>query len=135
MVTVDLAALRTQGVASLAEAFEAEHERTYGHRFPGARTVQIVSLHVQGAIPTFDRETYAARTAQGKAPGDRPKSIRSAYFGTMGALATPVIGRADLAATPRSGPLIVEEYDGTTVVPPDASARLDAFGNILIALS
>ncbi len=135
MVTVDLVALRAQGVACLAEAFEAEHERTYGHRFPGARTVQIVSLHVQGAIPTFDRETYGARVARGKAPGDRPKSIRSAYFGTMGALATPVIGRADLAATPRSGPLIVEEYDGTTVVPPDASARLDDFGNIVIALS
>ena len=46
-----------------------------------------------------------------------------------------MIGRTDLAATPRSGPLIVEEYDGTTVVLPDASARLDAFGNIVIALS
>ena len=32
------------------------------------------------------------------------------------------------------GPLIVEEYDSTCVVPPDARAELDAGGNIMIAL-
>jgi N-methylhydantoinase A len=33
-----------------------------------------------------------------------------------------VIDRAALRM-PRAGPLIVEEYEGTTVVPPDATAR------------
>jgi N-methylhydantoinase A len=41
--------------------------------------------------------------------------------------------RSDLAK-PRSGPLIVEEYDATCVVPPGARAELDAGGNIIIAL-
>ena len=43
----------------------------------------------------------------------------------------PVLGRAALA-TRMQGPLIVEEFDATCVVPPGASAELDAHGNIVI---
>jgi N-methylhydantoinase A len=46
---------------------------------------------------------------------------------------TPVLRRSDLSAT-RTGPLIVEEYDATCVVPPGARAGLDAGGNIVIDL-
>ena len=44
---------------------------------------------------------------------------------------TPVLGRAALAKR-MQGPLIVEEFDATCVVPPGASAELDAHGNIVI---
>jgi N-methylhydantoinase A len=44
-----------------------------------------------------------------------------------------VLQRADLGAG-RAGPLIVEEYDATCVVPPGARAALDAGGNIVIEL-
>ena len=65
------------------------------------------------------------RTARG---GDR-----RAYFGPAhGAIATPVITRAALGATPRPGPLLLDEYDATTLVPPGCAARLDAHGNIVI---
>ena len=33
-----------------------------------------------------------------------------------------------------AGPLIVQEYDATCLVPPDATATLDAAGNVVIAL-
>jgi N-methylhydantoinase A/oxoprolinase/acetone carboxylase beta subunit len=33
------------------------------------------------------------------------------------------------------GPLIVEEYDATTIVPPDWSARLDEHANIRLSLA
>jgi len=42
--------------------------------------------------------------------------------------------RRSALAKPRSGPLIVEEYDATCVVSPGARAELDAGGNIIIAL-
>jgi N-methylhydantoinase A len=45
---------------------------------------------------------------------------------------TPVITRADLAGARMQGPLIVEEFDATCIVPPHASAELDTHGNILI---
>ena len=41
--------------------------------------------------------------------------------------------RSDLSQT-KKGPLIVEEYDATCVVPPGARAELDAGGNIVIEL-
>ena len=43
------------------------------------------------------------------------------------------MSRADLAAG-RTGPLIVEEYDSTCVVPPGAHAECDGAGNIVITL-
>jgi N-methylhydantoinase A len=46
----------------------------------------------------------------------------------------PVIGRADLDATPRRGPFVVEEHDCTCIVGPGQTARLDEAGNIDIAL-
>ena len=58
---------------------------------------------------------------------------RPAYFGEHGWIETPVARRSDLAAA-RAGPLIIEEYDATCVIPPAARATLDAGGNIVIEL-
>jgi N-methylhydantoinase A len=63
-----------------------------------------------------------------------PERARGAYFGEPhGWLPTPVIARRALT-TRRMGPLIIEEYDATTVVPPGTAASLDAGGNIVIDL-
>ena len=60
---------------------------------------------------------------------------RQAYFGRdHGWLETPVIMRSDIG-TGRAGPLIVEEYDATCVIPPQATVNLDDYGNMLIELS
>ena len=57
------------------------------------------------------------------------------YFGpATGRVDTPVIGRGRLELEPRSGPLIIEEYEGTCVVPPDCTAHLDGLGNVVIEL-
>ncbi|MDZ7910163.1 MAG: hypothetical protein U5N10_19305 [Gemmobacter sp.] len=45
-----------------------------------------------------------------------------------------MIDRAGLAAGPRQGPAIIEEYEGTTILPPDCTARLDGRGNIVVTL-
>jgi N-methylhydantoinase A len=43
----------------------------------------------------------------------------------------PVLRRPELS-TPRAGPVIVEEYDATCVIPPGWRAALDTGGNIVI---
>ena len=64
-----------------------------------------------------------------------PNARRGVYFGpSAGHVETPVIGRGRLGAEPRSGPMIIEEYEGTCVVPPDCTARLDRLGNVIIEL-
>jgi N-methylhydantoinase A len=58
-----------------------------------------------------------------------------AYFGkSVGLVETPVLPRSALGDTPRQGPLIIEEYDATCVVPPGATAHLDVNHNIEIRM-
>jgi N-methylhydantoinase A len=53
---------------------------------------------------------------------------------TRGAAAveTPVVARDAIGETPTSGPLIVESYDSTITVPPEATIARDRFGNLRI---
>jgi N-methylhydantoinase A len=68
---------------------------------------------------------------------ERERGMRSrrVYFGPeFGAVDTPVCGRGDLADAWRDGPLLVEEFDSTSVVPPDGRVRRIAWDTIEIAL-
>ena len=119
-------------VAHLEEGFGREHEKTYGHRAGPEEPVELVAMQVIGfglrdgaGVPERVRSTRAE---------PEPPPPRPAYFGPeSGWVETPVLRRSDLAAG-KVGPLIVEEYDATCVVPPGARASLDAAGNIVIDL-
>jgi N-methylhydantoinase A len=131
-VPVDDGRITAAALAALAEAFGHEHERTYGHRAGTDEPVEIVSLRVvaQG-LSDRPRVPATVRTDRPRASGP---GTRRVYFGpTLGWRDTPILDRPDLA-TPRLGPLIVEEYDATCVLPPGARASLDAYGNIAIEL-
>jgi N-methylhydantoinase A len=45
-----------------------------------------------------------------------------------------VLARAGLSWRRRRGPLIIEEFDATVVVPADAAVHLDSIGNIVLEL-
>jgi N-methylhydantoinase A len=126
--TLDAAAL-----AAIEEAFGVEHERTYGHRAGIDEPVELVSLEVIGrGIP--DRPRAQSAMSASLAPDIAITSpARRAYFGPQqGWQEAQVVNRSALKA-PRQGPCIVEEYDATCVIPPDWTARLDAFGNIALS--
>jgi N-methylhydantoinase A len=113
--------------AAVVAAFEREHVQTYGHHDVPER-VELVSYRIVATVadPIQPPQVEPRRGPTGQ--------TRTAYFGQeRGALRTPVVGRGNLDGTPRPGPLIVEEYDATTVVPPGWSAALDAYGNIRLS--
>ena len=58
---------------------------------------------------------------------------RQAWFPDLGWVDVAVISRADLGGRARQGPLIVQEYDATCLVPRGAHASLDDFGNIRLS--
>jgi N-methylhydantoinase A len=121
-------------LAAIGEAFEAEHDRTYGHRHK-TDAIELVVLRATGSVPTTAWATGSRmRFGTGMAPA-AAAADRVAYFGANRAIRTPVIGRDALAATWSDGPLIVEEYEGTTVVPPGARARVDEWSNIVVELT
>ena len=124
--------LDARAVADLCDRFEAEHLARYGHAFSGEFPVEIVNLRLVGTRrPAGIVEPAPFDPASRSGPDER----RSVYFGpATGRVDTPVVGRGRLGAEPRSGPLIIEEYEGTSVVPPDCTARLDGLGNVIIEL-
>jgi N-methylhydantoinase A len=131
VVPVPEGSIAPQMVAHLEEAFGREHEKTYGHRAGPDEPVELVSIQVVG---------HGLRTGSGVPERVKPSRVepappppRLAYFGAAGWIETPILRRSDLA-TARQGPVIVEEYDATCVVPPGGGASLDVGGNIVIAL-
>jgi N-methylhydantoinase A len=114
-----------------AERFEKEHEATYGHRMEQGSPIEFVALEVIGTVRDQRASADATPQRSRKAVAEEK---RRCYFGPdVGFVEARVIGREALKGD-TDGPLIVEEYEGTTVVPPGASACLDAHGNIVIGV-
>ena len=116
------------GIQALNEDFEAEHERLYGHRSDPENPTEIIAVRLVGQVAAPGRESGfrpmdSAFTAQ---------SRRQAYFGSdYGVVDTPVVARSGLSETAR-GPLLIDEYDSTIVVPPFMSVRRDKHGNVVM---
>jgi N-methylhydantoinase A len=123
-------ALTAAALATLREAFAVEHEHTYGYRSDGE------AVHIVGLRLVARGLSSAARVPERlHLVGDAGATAtsRQAYFGPQhGWRETPVAARSMLSGQPSDGPLIVEEYDATTVIPPGWRAALDAGGNIMI---
>ena len=132
---------------ALVTAFAAEHERSYGHAFPD-QPVEIVNIGVIARVATAaplpyplpegegTRMEHAAPVGSSLNPQPStptPPEVRRAYFGPdHGFQEAVVLTRDAIPTEPRRGPAIVEEYDATTVVPPDWTIRRDRDLNLIL---
>lgn len=135
-VPIDTDAAGELGIDGIAEAFHQEHQRTYGH-FSRTDAVELVNLRASGTLRSQSERRYDAKRANLGSRGRRQiePAVRAAYFGKqLGLIATPVVPRSALSSSPTPGPLIIEEYDSTCVVPPGASVATDSNENIEIRL-
>ena len=124
-LTVPAEGATASALRKAADAFESEHERTYGHRAHDSR-VELVTLRFVGRVKSASAGAFTTRADQPAVAAARP-----AYFGRGGDYEmTEVVTRAALRDSARSGPLIVEEYDSTIIVPPGWSATCDVSGNV-----
>ena len=117
-------------MAALAEDFADTHYRQYGYRSEG-EAMQFVALKGIGrGIPAASRvpERLARAREWISGGGERP-----AFFGpSHGWRPAAILPRAGLGEAPRAGPLVVEEYDTTIVVPPGWQASRDGWNNLLV---
>lgn len=117
----------------VTQRFATEHQRTFGYISHG-EPLQFVSIKVVcRGLPDVPRMPASLeRGAQRAVNG----SQRDAYFGPEhGWLLTPVIPRSKLKEGSLVGPVIIEEYDTTTVVRPGWVAATDDFNNITLTRS
>lgn len=118
------------------DSFHDAHRRRYGSHFPD-RMVQLVNVRVTGVgrIEAMRPQKIASGGANADAALAGRRPVVFEHDGRPETIATPVYARERLVAGNRLvGPAIVEQMDTTTVIPPGLSARVDDYGNILIAV-
>ena len=123
--------LTEEALRAAEEAFESEFERTYGHR-GDTKSFELVTVRL---VMRVARVVEHGKEWIAELLGETVRQKRSVLFDPAnGPVATPVLMRAELTATPRRGPLLIQEYDTTVVVPPDCSVSLDDYRNIVLLL-
>jgi N-methylhydantoinase A len=131
---VDDADLTGATPAELDRRFGDEHERTYGHRAEG-EPVEIVHLRVTA---TAREASTGDLFEQATRPPDAPPTYhrkRAAYFGRgIGTVEVPVLAREEIGSAKVAGPIIIEEYDATTVVPPGSQVWRDLANDLVIEI-
>lgn len=112
--------------------FADEHRRLFGHD-KGDAPVEVVNLRLVSRVRNAWATSMPRFTPR---PAHHRAGRREAFFGSQhGALATVVItDRSELGRDAVPGPLIIEEYDTTIVVPPDFAVRMDAMGNVCLEM-
>jgi len=131
----ELTVVFERGVRSLGEMrdrFQAEYFKTYGYRDQTA--IELVKLRVIGRGLRAQRLDFKAMHAKSR-PNKISANSRAISFKRGDSFfETPVISREDLGAVARCGPLAIDEFDSTIVVPPDATAFRDTVGSIVLDL-
>jgi N-methylhydantoinase A len=123
-------------VAGLKARFDAVHRVHYGYASED-ENAEIVSLRcsVSGLMP---KPSLPRLQEGGPDPSEAAQTgSRPVYFTQTGRFVdTPTLNRAKLHAGVRlTGPVLVEEYASTTVVPPGDTLTVDAFGNLVITVN
>jgi N-methylhydantoinase A len=117
-------------VAAMRERFLAEYLKTYGYRDETA--IELVKIRIIGRglrpVRLEFGNIVAAERESGTSGGSRPVSFgRGQPF-----VDVPILPRHAIDRAPRPGPLIVDEFDATIVVPPDTRVWRDDIGSIVM---
>ena len=119
-VEVELVPEPIDGAAlgELRARFEDEHERLYGVRDQPGSPVEIRALRLTALGPATAGRSFLV---DGRGPSGASTSRAIEVDGERHD--APVRPRASLGQRPTAGPLLVDEYDTTVVVPPGWTAR------------
>ncbi len=110
--------------------FHRVHSESFGFAYEGEQDVELVNLRVQ-AVGEVNRPE-----AREKPNSGRPleaAAMRAVYWRSSGWIECPIYRREDLDPGARlSGPLVVEEYGSTVIVPAAWGIACDRFGNLIM---
>ena len=114
----------------IRERFIAEYLKTYGYR--DYTPIELMKVRVAGRGLRENRLDFRAMKVAPRAgaPGSGTRQI--SFVRGEPARAVDIVDRAAVDSKPRPGPLVIEEFDATIVVPPDAHVRKDAIGCIVL---
>ncbi|MFX4220685.1 MAG: hydantoinase/oxoprolinase family protein [Thalassobaculum sp.] len=130
-------ATATPSLDDLDRFFATAYWDRFAVELPEIRPV-LVNLHtaVLGHRPAVPLIQLAASETRAATLDGARESARPVWFEGAGWCETPVYRRETLPVDAAfDGPAIVAQFDSTTVIEPGQSARLDAFGNLLVTVA
>ena len=122
--------LRADGLTELRDAFNREYAATYG--YASDEPLELVNVRLVATGLVSQRLDFRTADATGAAQTLPRRSV--AFDRKAGPVDTPVWPREAVSVEGAPGPLIVESYDSTVVIPPHAHVARDAAGNLVITL-
>ena len=128
-ITIPNTVFNQNSLPEISEIFMEEHEKTYGYRVD--EHLQLVCIRVIARGTTTKKRIPDSL----KIPSDKNPDTedRNVYFNSSQQwIMTSVIDRIQLDSNWFKGPLIIEEYDSTTVIPPLWKSCLDEAHNIVV---
>ena len=120
-------------INQIKEVFSDEYENTYGQKVENEK---VILVEIRVILKKLRHDINHSRILwEQNDNAVKNKNDRKCFFGKKIFLDTPVIGRSELKKTKTKGPLLIEEYDSVTVVPPNCKVSLDSEENIHINIS
>jgi N-methylhydantoinase A len=116
--------------AQIRERFVAEYLKTYGYQ--DHTPIELMKVRVAGRGLRDNRLDFRAMKIAPRAGASGSGTRQISFARGEPALAVDIVDRAAIDDKPRPGPLIIEEFDATIVVPPDARVHKDAIGCIVL---
>lgn len=117
---------------TLAAVFNEEYARTFG--YSSDEPLELVNLRVS-ATGVNDRRLSLLDSEIDKSALQGSAGVRAVSFSAEeDNVQARLLPRSAMDHTVQHGPLIIESYDTTIIVPPDAQAWADEVGNIIIEI-
>ena len=117
---------------TLFQSYHETHEREFGYSIPPhAAEVEIGQVRLV-ALGLIDKPTLSAADASTNGAGSAGK--RQAYFEEYGGWTdVDAYVRDELSpGTTIEGPAVIDQFDSTTVLPPETSSQVDDYANLLV---
>lgn len=117
----------------LRKSFEKLHRQRYGYVHD--REIEVVCLRVRAVGKTEKPELPTVKEGTEAPPeGAFLKEEKVLFEGEW--LTTPFFRREKLLAGNRiEGPAVIVEYSSTTVIPPESTATVDPYGNLIVEVN
>ncbi|MCS7037919.1 MAG: hydantoinase/oxoprolinase family protein [Saprospiraceae bacterium] len=130
-VPLPVGTLSAESLPAIMRNFGEEYALRYGRTLPHM-PIESVTWRTVVSGPPPQISLY--QQVKGAVSQQAQKDTRPAFFGKTW-IEVPVLDRYTMPTEQRfSGPCIIEEFESTTVVGPDAAVWRDDFGNLIIEM-
>ena len=117
---------------ALREDFQRSYADTFG--YSNDEPLELVNIRIAARGRRAQRLDFAHIRLDASALQGQRSTRRISFARDLPPLDTPVLPRSAMTMQRMQGPLVIESYDTTVIVPPDCSVCADSVGNLILDL-